>query len=67
MLMEDALRFLFTQQRLLLADNVSLVTHSCTGVIAQLMKGNTGKPLIMNFRISRCPPSLPECFPARFN
>lgn len=33
MLMEDALHFLFTQQRLLLADNVSLVTRSRTGVI----------------------------------
>lgn len=38
MLMEDALRFLFTQQRLQLADNVSLVTLSCMGVIAQLIK-----------------------------
>lgn len=34
MLMEDALHFLFTQQRLLLADNVSLVTRTCTIVIA---------------------------------
>lgn len=31
-LMEDALRFLFTQQRLQLADNVSLVTHSAARV-----------------------------------
>lgn len=38
MLMKDGLLFLFTQQRLLLADNVSLVTRSRTGVIAQLIK-----------------------------